>query len=124
MLSFIFFALAAICNAVMDTIQFHFPRSWFYLIKNDETWFWFQSDYIHKYVRSDPRNKLKLWFWKIPKPPFLWDAWHCSKALMILFCILSIVTCNFHNVLVGGCLYVLVWWICFEVVYNFLIIKK
>lgn len=73
LLSMFFWSLAAILNAVMDTLVHHFYSSIFY----HNTWFlqrekFFNPDY-QQYSYMLPYTKYKV------------DAWHLSKSLMIIF---------------------------------------
>ena len=87
-LSLVFFALAAIMNAVMDTLQFHFERS---IFRNLDPKFW------------NP-NVAWRFAWVVPFTSYKVDAWHLSKSSMIIFCALSAVC------LIGGCDPVAPWW--------------
>jgi hypothetical protein len=69
MISIIFFALAAICNACMDDLLFRFGWSVF---KNHPNW---------NPVYSSQHSKT-IGGWKF-------DAWHVFQSLMILFCALA-----------------------------------
>ena len=97
--SFLFLILAAICNAIMDTITHHWDISIFdkppeEITKYD---FWWNPDYswINKYVNKDSHNKIRKICFGLFDRPFT-DAWHTFKSLMIVFIILSILTfdCN------------------------------
>ena len=87
-LSILFFALAAMMNAVMDTLHFHFERS---IFSSREESFWNPAVSWHtaKYL---PYTRYKV------------DAWHLAKSSMIIFCALSAVC------LIGGCDPVAPWW--------------
>lgn len=74
--SLIFWMLAAICNAVMDTLEHHFSTSIFNHRKlKDKFWNPFISSWCAPYIRF---TKYKL------------DAWHLFKSSMIVFQALSI----------------------------------
>lgn len=77
MISLIFFSLAAICNAVMDTLVHHYYVSVFRKMKNSSFWnpekSWLHAIYL-------PHTKYKL------------DAWHLFKSGMIVMITLSIIT--------------------------------
>lgn len=74
--SLIFWALAAMCNSVMDTITHHYYRSIFYKPQslNNDKWnnFW------------NPELSWKSAF-IIPLTHYKLDAWHLFKSLMIIF---------------------------------------
>jgi len=72
-LSLVFFALAAIMNAVMDTLQFHFERS---IFKGKDPNFW-NPNISWNFARIIPYTGYKV------------DGWHLSKSMMIIFCALS-----------------------------------
>jgi len=76
MLSIIFIILAAICNAVMDTLSFHFSSSIFSKKKPN---FW------------DPNIS-----WRFAKKigGYKLDAWHLFKSSMIVFLVISIIIYN------------------------------
>src|SRR5688572_9293791 len=68
-ISLFFFSLAAICNAVMDKLQFHFYTSIFQ-DKNPRFW---NPELSWRYAKIVPFTKYKI------------DAWHLAKSLMIIF---------------------------------------
>lgn len=69
MVSLLFFILAALFNAVMDTLEEgHFTNS---IFKNLNPKFWYKYE-SWKYAKKIPILKYPI------------DAWHISKSLMIL----------------------------------------
>lgn len=74
-LSTFFAILAGTAKAIRDTIDFHFERSIFNQIKNEKIRLWFESDW-----RRRPDH---IFF-------FLWDGWHCSESLLILFLVIDV----------------------------------
>lgn len=102
-LSFIFFALAAASNGVMDTLLWHFKDSVF---KNLDIYWW---------------NPLYSWM-KVKN--FLGivriDGWHIAKYGWLGFTILAIV---FYQPIFGWwtpLVYPIIWFIGFEIPYNLL----
>jgi len=67
-------ALAAVCNAVIDTIDHHYVRSIFVGWGD-----WWRG--VVDYSKVD---------WYLLKP-FVHDAWHCFKNLMVLLFLIAIV---------------------------------
>ncbi len=70
-ISLIFFGLAAVCNAVMDKIQFHFYSSVFRTTHYNQK-FW-NPEISWRYAKKIPFTKYKV------------DAWHLHKSAMIIF---------------------------------------
>jgi len=107
MISYIFLALASICNAIMDTLTHHFSQSIF-RNKNGDFWnpniSWRVATYI-------PYTKYKV------------DAWHLFKSSMIIFICLAIVFANKLNI-VDFVLLGTLWNIVFNIFYNHLLISK
>lgn len=89
--SLVFMALAAACNAVMDTCAHHYSTSIFPRFQNIR-WWDARISWLNKYEKLDQRNGRVKWFWKINKPVQLTDAWHLFKFFMILFLCLAIVS--------------------------------
>ena len=82
MISLTLIILAAICNAIMDTIRDHY-----YISILPRTKWWGSEDWKAKYVDRDP-NKGIIWYWQL----LSWfDAWHFFKWWMVTFYILAIV---------------------------------
>jgi hypothetical protein len=140
MLSILFFVLAAICNACMDTLVHHFEISVFCRpIMKQSLWNFFcpAVSWKNKYIDRDPKKGLIKWFWGlIDKPVFLTDAWHLFKSLMIVFICLSIAAPFFGEFHIKWkfamwtypaaifFLYGLVWNLVFNLFYNHFLIKK
>ncbi|WP_298845704.1 hypothetical protein [uncultured Clostridium sp.] len=122
--SLIFWALASVCNACMDTLAHHYYKSIFIKRGNpfDIPWnnFWNpETSWNNSYII--PGTKWKL------------DAWHSFKSLMIIFEALAImfawIDCppfidsiwfNLGFLIVIGC----IWNLTFNVFYNKLLIRK
>jgi len=103
MLSILFFILSAICNSVMDTLDFHFESSVFKKLSPD---FW------------NPQVS-----WKSCKKiaGYHIDGWHLCKSLMIIFLIASVLTYNFPFILwIGVVIYGVVWNVVFSVMFKLL----
>ncbi len=98
-LSLILIALAAMCNAVMDTSVHHYHSS---ILKNLNPYFWDgEISWRNKYNNGDPNQGRVKWFLGLAKPVQITDAFHFFKMLMIIFITLSILTFNKCEVLVG-----------------------
>ena len=92
-LSVIFFGLAAICNAMMDTLQFHWYKFKWKDKVNPQYWNPTIS-WKNKYVDGDPSKGLKFSF------PFGWvanflDAWHLFKMIQIFLIVFAIIAFPF-----------------------------
>ena len=130
MISIIFWILAAICNAIMDTCSHHFPKSVFskypYFWNTENSW---KNKYVNWPYNAD-RRKVKIWNWKFNYPVQLTDSFHLFKMLMIVFICLSIVFFEptpGHNwiwKLLVFVIYGIVWNLIFNLFYNHILIKK
>ena len=89
-LSFIFLALASICNAIMDTSNHHFDNSIF----GNLNMLWWEGtiSWKNKYVDGDPLKGRVKWYFGINKPVQLTDAFHFFKMWMIIFICSAIVS--------------------------------
>jgi hypothetical protein len=122
--SLIFLSLAAICNAVMDTLQFHFETSVFSELNKN---YWNPNiSWKNKYVNGDTKlGRIKI-LWIFDKPVILTDAWHLFKSLMITFLFLSIFTFNiklnyWYTILILFVVYKVIWGIYFEAFYKLIL---
>ena len=91
MIAYILVCLAAVCNAVMDTISFHHNISIFSRYNPN---FWNpEISWKNKYVDWDNYRRLRkrFFFHWFVVPAALTDAWHLFKSLMIIFLVLAIV---------------------------------
>jgi hypothetical protein len=124
MISIIFWILAAICNAIMDTCSHHFNKSVFFYNSFFDT----PNSWRDKYIGGTPENgrrKIKIWKWKFNYPVQLTDSFHLFKMLMIVFICLSIVTFKpLFNWWIDFTLFGLVWNLIFNLFYNKILIKK
>jgi hypothetical protein len=112
--------IAAICNAVMDTIKHHWENSVFYW-HFEVPGFWYK--FFHKegwsnsYIDNDPKKGRKI-FLGMPIHPAFLDGWHFCKSLMLTCFILAIVTFDLtypsiHFITLG-----MTWILTFNVFYN------
>jgi len=95
-LSFLFIALASICNAIMDVIDHHYYISIFNKSTIKSMQYWNPSDsWRNKYINRDASQGRKR-FLKFKKfkgfkvHPSFTDEWHLMKSLMSIFLCLSI----------------------------------
>ena len=84
----LFFTLAGISEAVMDTLQFHYNTSIFKNFKNHLFWDPYHS-WRNKYRDGDPKNGEKFLFSKTLLVG-LTDAWHLFKLLRNLFLFIGV----------------------------------
>lgn len=94
-LSILLFSLAAICNAMMDVISFHWYSFRWEDRVNPQWWNPFVS-WRNKYIDGDPDKGLKFHFFFRWAANFL-DAWHLFKMIQIILITLSIITFPFAN---------------------------
>jgi hypothetical protein len=88
--------LAAICNAVMDVLSFHYHSS------------------IFRYMNESFWNPEKSWVKKfIPFTKYRLDAWHVFKSLMICFLLLAAFGLTWKFFLAGA-----IWILTFNLFYN------
>jgi hypothetical protein len=117
--------IAAICNAVMDTIKHHYHDSiFFWYLEAPGFWYKFfhkegwRNSYINESVYEGRKKFLGM-----PIHPAFLDGWHFCKSLMIICMVLAIVTFDLtyperHFVVLG------MFWIgTFNLFYN-TILKK
>lgn len=129
-LSIFFFQLAAICNAVMDTITHHWDESIFDKPKGEiSKWdMWWNPEYswINKYTDRDSSKPIRkiLGIFDVP----FTDAWHTFKSTMIILLTLSVLTFNYSGNILGYSMLLIVygfaWNLPFNLFYNRLLIKK
>lgn len=82
LLSFLFFSLAAVCNAVMDKLSFHFHKSVFHGL---DPKFW-EPSVSWECAKTIPFTKYKV------------DAWHLFKSGMIIFICIGFIFAYVSNV--------------------------
>ena len=122
MISLLLVALAAICNAVMDVISFHYKQSIF--TKFNPQWWNPAISWKNKYIDwdNDVRMEKVIYIgnlFSIKYPTFLTDAWHFFKSLMIVLLGFAIVLyVPVVNIYVDIILVGLAWNLTFNVFYN------
>lgn len=89
-LAFFFWIFAAICNAIMDTITYHWYKSIFNNSKFKAIWWNPEVSWKNKYVDTDPNKPIRKIIFGLFDRPFT-DAWHTFKSLMIVFITLAMV---------------------------------
>ena len=103
MISLLFIAIAAACNAVMDRTE-NAPAFNKSVFNHFDVKFW-----------------LKEVSWQYAPKFFGWryDCWHVAKSLMVVFCVLSIII---YSPILGGVfdflLFGIVWNLTFNLFYN------
>ena len=100
-LTYIFIALAAICNAVMDSVENEHVTSTVFRSLNPKFWW-------------------KRTSWEYAKKTFgyKWDAWHMAKSGMIIFICLAVVFYHPFIVLVDFIILGALWNLVFNLFYN------
>ena len=116
--------LAAICNAVMDTISHHHSTSVF---KNHKSGFWSDANLVswkNKYINGDPFQGRRR-FLGIIIPVQFTDAWHLFKSLMVIVLALSVV---FYSTIIyiwsDFVMFGIIWNLAFNLFYNHLLKKR
>lgn len=119
MVSLILVFFAAICNAIMDNLNFHYYKS---IFKK-----WGKQNFWNPAVSWENKYEKNIIFKiKIPLPDPISDAWHICKSLMIIFLCFAIA---FHktilwfpiiDVAAAG----LIWNFTFNIFFNHLLNEK
>jgi hypothetical protein len=88
MISVLFFVLAAICNAVMDKVNFHWDNSVF---KGSRFEWWANPAISYKNKWKNNSNSLNGEKFPGSSTIFVWvtDLWHFAQSFMITFFILG-----------------------------------
>jgi hypothetical protein len=117
-------ALAAICNAVMDTCREHYDISIFSKYACFNKQFWDASiSWLNKYAKF-PQTTAISRFYKIPLVQSFSDAWHLFKSIMILsLCTALALTAIDGFFIASIVLYGTVWNLSFNLFYNNLLRK-
>jgi hypothetical protein len=121
--SLILLSLAAICNAIMDTLQFHFETSVFSKLNKN---YWNPNiSWRNKYINGDTKlGRIKI-LWIFDKPVMLTDAWHLFKGLTLDFLFIAIfinTQLPYWYYYVGVFfIYKLAWGLFFELFYKFIL---
>ena len=121
-------ALAAICNAVMDTLTHHYDTSIFKNMKKQKWWNPAVS-WTNKYTDIVSYKKPR-YFGSTTFLVWTTDAWHFFQFMMLNFVILSgVIMMNcvtdvlwWENIIIFALLKV-VWGVCFELFYKKAFIK-
>lgn len=113
-LGIILIILAAVCNAVMDKVSFHYYKSIFSKFKNYQWWdaevSWKNKYYLHPCTHSPIYTKRRRWLdvtlfnvtFKMPFIVQISDAWHFFKMLMLVFIISAVVVYEPFSVFNNG----------------------
>lgn len=128
MISLIFLCLAAVCNACIDTLEFHFDKSVFNYYRWNLNWWNPTYSWYNKYKGRNPQKGLRKWLWfDVPCV----DAWHTFKSLMIVFICLSIAFADgiysnpkWYSYIVIVVMFGTIWNLTFNLFYNHLLIRK
>lgn len=137
MLSVIFLVLASICNALIDTCQFHFEQSMIHLPgrKKWNQWWNPLESWKNKYKGRNyklGRRMVTLFGRETPikYPTNFTDAFHCFKTLMIVFIIIAITVFSIleYKTIHERLLFIIIlgaaWNVTFTLVYNILSNKE
>lgn len=118
--SLIFIMLAAICNAIMDTITYHWYSSVFCGNVN-RIWWDPEISWRNKYKQQEPYNGLRKW-WIFDVP--CTDAWYTFKSSMVVLIVLAIITFDctiirfWYEYIIMIIAYGLMWNLTFNLFYN------
>lgn len=99
MISIILFVFAAILNAIIDVLDFHYSKSIFTKCNNSQ-WINPSLSWKNKWKNGDP-NQGEKFLGSSTIFVFVTDLWHLCKFLMMLLIVFAIV---FYSVLFS-------WWI-------------
>lgn len=132
-LSILFLMLAAICNAIIDTLDHHYHTSIFRYKCNPE--FWNPTISWKNKYRNGAVSQGPAFFLSTGILVAFTDAWHLFKSMMIVLIVLSIVTfpytfeiCLFHSTFLNVLLWIgllgTAWNVTFSFFYNKVLIKK
>lgn len=88
MISILFFALAGICNAVMDKVNFHWDKS---IFKGSKIEWWANPAISYKNKWKNNNNSEDGEKFPGSSTVFVWitDLWHFAQSFMITFFILG-----------------------------------
>ena len=120
--SLIFIMLAAICNAIMDKITYHWYSSVF-CSNVDITWWNPEISWLNKHVNKNPNMPIKKICWGLFDVPCT-DAWHTFKSSMVVLIVLAIVTFDctivrfWYEYIIMIIAFGLMWNLTFNLFYN------
>lgn len=120
-ISLLFIALGASCNAVMDICAHHFEIS---IFRKRNAQYWNANiSWKNKYINPDYGDYRRKKFLGINVHVAFTDAWHLFKSMMIVFIALSILTfpgmeLNLLNILIELIKIGLTWNIIFVFLYQ------
>jgi len=127
MISLLLFLIAAILNAVMDTLAHHHSSS---IFKTNNTYsFWGANMWTRKYKDNNPGAGPRFWGstrWFV----FVTDGWHLVQWLMISCIVASIITFPEHIItgwdaaLAVFLVFRVGWGLVFELFYGKLLLRK
>lgn len=123
MISLILIFVAALCNAIMDVLDFKFNASIFSLCKN-QSWIDPSISWKNKWKNGDYTQGEKF-FGSSTFLVFVTDLWHFSKFMMLLLIMCAIVFYKpIVNVWVDILILYCVFTITFEILYSKVFVKK
>lgn len=127
MISLLLFLIAAILNAVMDTLAHHHGSSIFKTNRNYS--FWGANSWTRKYKDNNPGAGSRFWG-STTFLVFLTDGWHLSQWLMISCMVGAIIA--FPSKIINGwdaiiavfLVFRVGWGLIFELFYGKLLLRK
>jgi len=99
LLSLLFFAIAAVCNAVMDRTE-NAPAFNKSVFNHFDVKFWLKE--------VSWQYATKVLGWKA-------DCWHIAKSFLVIFIVISIMT---YSPILGGVFDFIIFWIAWNLVFN------
>lgn len=133
MISTILIILAAICNAVMDKLDFHYGRSIFKDL-NPQYWNMRGESWKNKWKNGDPKQGERF-FLSSTVLVFLTDAFHLFKTLQLTFFQLAIISVFFFGlpvfhenmwllILINFAIYKIIYGVIFTLFFNYIFNKE
>jgi hypothetical protein len=123
-LAFIFLCLAAVCNAILNTLSHHYDTSIFRHFNRQ--FFDPEISWYNKYkdgIVSHGHKKWKLWFIEVNSPDYLSDFWHIVKSAMV-WSICAAIACLMPYPVISFVLLGCSWNIVFNLFYNHILNRK
>lgn len=133
MLSVIFFALAGMCNAIMDKVNFHWDESIFKGSKYEQ---WANPAVSYKNKWKNHSNSLDGEKFPGSSTIFVWttDLWHFAQSFMITFFVLgalfygdglvTIFETSWINTAIDFVIFKIVFSLTFELFWSIVLMKK